>query len=112
MQTTADMIRRWAAERPDHPALRWGDGQMTYAEWPDAEPADDPMVPQAADDVAYQLYSSGTTGLPKGVQLTQANFDAGLPLYPAVRELGSDSVSLVAMPLFHIGGGGWLLAGI
>jgi long-chain acyl-CoA synthetase len=64
------------------------------------------------DDVAYQLYSSGTTGRPKGVQLTQANIAAGLSAYPRIAGLGPDSVSLVAMPLFHIGGGGWLLAGL
>jgi len=88
------------------------DGFASFAEWRDAHPADDPMVTQAPDDVAYQLYSSGTTGRPKGVQLTQANLLAGLSLYPTLMGIGTDTVSLVAMPLFHIGGGGWLLAGI
>ena len=74
--------------------------------------ADDPMVPQAQDDICYQLYSSGTTGRPKGVQLTQANLFSGLDLYPDLLDFGSDSVNLVAMPLFHIGGGGWALAGL
>ena len=32
METTAGIIRRWAAERPEHPALRWGDQQLTYRE--------------------------------------------------------------------------------
>jgi long-chain acyl-CoA synthetase len=88
------------------------DDRPTFAAWRDAHPADDPLVPQAADDVAYQLYSSGTTGRPKGVQLTQSNLEHGLALYPDVMSLGPDSVSLVAMPLFHIGGGGWVLAGL
>jgi len=88
------------------------DGHPSFADWRDAHPADDPMVPQAADDVAFQLYSSGTTGRPKGVQLTQANLEAGRGLYPSLMGLGEDSVSLVAMPLFHIGGGGWILAGL
>ena len=83
-----------------------------FARWRDAHPADDPAVLQAQDDVAYQLYSSGTTGRPKGVQLTQANLQAGVGLYPELMGLGPTSISLVAMPLFHIGGGGWLLAGI
>ncbi|MGZ4718548.1 MAG: AMP-binding protein, partial [Acidimicrobiales bacterium] len=30
--TTAELIRHWAAEQPDHPALRWGDQQLTYRE--------------------------------------------------------------------------------
>ena len=219
METTAALLRHWAAEQPDHPALRWGDQQLTYrelderssrvaqalraagvgptdrvafldknspeqaelfygaaklnavptpvnfrlaapeiavivadaeakvfvvgeefmpviekiafdlpattivvigradgyasfADWRDAQPTDDPMEPQAADDVAYQLYSSGTTGRPKGVQLTQANLAHGLGLYPDLMGFDSDSINLVAMPLFHIGGGGWLLAGL
>ena len=46
------------------------------------------------------------------MQLTQSNLFAGLSLYPTHMGLGPDSVSLVAMPLFHIGGGGWSLAGL
>ena len=69
-------------------------------------------MPQTPDDVAYQLYSSGTTGLPKGVQLTNRNLFSAVPMYQDVMELRGDAVNLVAMPLFHIGGGGWALAGM
>ena len=67
----------------------------------------------APDDVAFQLYSTGTTGRPKGVMLTQRQ-----PLRACCRvatdmwEFTPDSVNLVAMPLFHIGGGGWASSGI
>lgn len=87
-------------------------GRTSFAAWRDAHRPDDPMEPQSAGDVAYQLYSSGTTGRPKGVQLTQANLTTGVSLYPRLLGLGPESVNLVAMPLYHIGGGGWLLAGI
>jgi long-chain acyl-CoA synthetase len=83
----------------------------TFSEWRDSHPADDPEVPVTPDEVAYQLYSSGTTGRPKGVQLTHANLEAGLILYPRVLGLSTESISMVAMPLYHIGGGGWALAG-
>ena len=92
-------------------AIGAADGWRSFADWRDAYPADDPQVAQAADDVAYQLYSSGTTGRPKGVQITQANLAAALSLYPDLLGLGADAVSMVAMPLHHIGGGGWVLAG-
>jgi long-chain acyl-CoA synthetase len=87
------------------------EGRPSFAGWRDAHPADDPQVAQAPGDVAYQLYSSGTTGRPKGVQITQANLEAALSLYPGLLGLGSDAVVMVAMPLYHIGGGGWVLAG-
>jgi long-chain acyl-CoA synthetase len=88
------------------------EGYEDWDTWRDRYPADDPMVPQNDDDVAYQLYSSGTTGLPKGVQLTNRNLFSALPMYTDLMEIRPDSVNMVAMPLFHIGGGGWALAGM
>jgi long-chain acyl-CoA synthetase len=84
----------------------------TYESWVAAFPADDPGIVSANDDVAFQLYSSGTTGRPKGVMLTNDNFFSLLPLAKDMWELSPDAVNLVAMPLFHIGGGGWATAGM
>src|SRR5262245_36046120 len=83
-----------------------------YGDWVDAQPAGDPGVNASDDDVAFQLYSSGTTGRPKGVMLTNANFFGLLPVAKTIWELGPDAVNLVAMPLVHIGGGGWAVAGM
>ncbi len=47
-----------------------------YREWRDSQSAALPgLTPKPGDDV-IQLYTSGTTGLPKGVQLTNANYRA------------------------------------
>jgi long-chain acyl-CoA synthetase len=108
-------VEKIASELPGVRFLVIGAGSgewQSLAEWRDSHPAEDPHEPQEPGDVAYQLYSSGTTGRPKGVQLTQANLFAGLGIYPRIMGLGDRSVSLVAMPLYHIGGGGWLLAGM
>jgi acyl-CoA synthetase (AMP-forming)/AMP-acid ligase II len=63
------------------------------------------------DAVTWQLYTSGTTGLPKGAMLTNLNL-LGLigPLGWEAPELQEGARGLVAMPLYHIGGCGWALA--
>ncbi len=85
------------------------------AEWRDpdgAVPADDPGFEPGPDDVVTQLYTSGTTGLPKGAMISARNFSTILSEADRVFHIGDDTVSLVAMPLFHIGGTGWALAGM
>ncbi|WP_329520300.1 long-chain-fatty-acid--CoA ligase [Spirillospora sp. NBC_01491] len=79
--------------------------------WLAAHPADDPGFVGEPDDIVVQLYTSGTTGVPKGVQLSNTNFAVGERMARRWRLDGS-AVSLVPMPLFHIGGSGWALAGL
>ena len=63
-------------------------------------------------ETALVIYSSGTTGRPKGVLLSQralANHAANLaPAFPFT----DGDANLVAMPLFHVGGIGYALFGI
>ena len=60
----------------------------------------------AADDDLLQLYTSGTTGLPKGVRLNNANYAAFLQLRTRVEgfDYGPDDTVLIVMPLFHVAG--------
>jgi long-chain acyl-CoA synthetase len=88
------------------------DRAVEYESWVSTGDAVDPGAASAPDDVAFQLYSSGTTGRPKGVMLTNDNFFGLLPLAKDMWELSPDAVNLIAMPLFHIGGGGWATAGM
>jgi long-chain acyl-CoA synthetase len=87
----------------DHPR------HETYAAWAGRHRAEDPGVAPAPDDTAMQLYTSGTTGLPKGAMLTNANLGALVPHVSAPWSLDATAVAAVAMPLFHIGGSGWAL---
>jgi acyl-CoA synthetase (AMP-forming)/AMP-acid ligase II len=84
----------------------------SFAPWRDRHGADDPMLPIAGDDVAMQLYTSGTTGLPKGAQLTNHNLLHLLPTWTPEWHLGPGVRNLVLLPMFHIGGAGWALAGL
>ena len=57
-----------------------------------------------AGDLAVLPYSSGTTGLPKGVMLTHRNLVANVAQAQSVMELGPDDVVLAVLPFFHIYG--------
>lgn len=52
-------------------------------------------------DVAVLLYTSGTTGEPKGAQLTHSNMLLNAMLSDTLYERRSDDVALVTLPLFH-----------
>ena len=78
-----------------------------YHDWVGGHADVDPQTPSTPDDVALQLYSSGTTGRPKGVMISNHNLVGLLPVGGELWEMRPDSVVLVAMPLFHIGGSGW-----
>ena len=54
------------------------------------------------NDIAGMLYTSGTTGHPKGVLLSHANFIYNSLVAPRFIDLQEDDVSLCIMPLFHV----------
>ena len=65
-----------------------------------AAPADE-VVDRSADDTAVILYTSGTTGKPKGAELTHANLTINADVSKALFTLDHDDVVLGALPLFH-----------
>ncbi|MEZ6001111.1 fatty acid--CoA ligase [Hyphomonas sp.] len=103
----------------DHPPkviLMEDVGPEGFVGWRDAQSDADPGIEISPDDVALQLYTSGTTGRPKGAMLSHDNLLGGrreaaetdLPW----NQWGPDDVSLVAMPVGHIGGTGWGIVGL
>ncbi len=55
----------------------------------------------ADDDTAVILYTSGTTGTPKGAELTHFNLARNADISRELFDLGSDGITLGALPLFH-----------
>jgi long-chain acyl-CoA synthetase len=99
----------------DENFLNWAPYEM----WVSQQPSDDPNISISAGDIAIQMYTSGTTGRPKGVQLSHGGFFANndaiggeTPADLEFNEWSQDDVSLVAMPAFHIGGTGWGIQGL
>ncbi len=72
--------------------------------------AADPFEASRPDDAILQLYTSGTTGSPKGAVLSNRNLfglrKAGLDNPPSYSLWDEDEAVLVAMPCAHIGGTG------
>ena len=87
------------------------DGLETYDAWRDRQSDVEPMVPSVPEDVCVQLYTSGTTGLPKGVQIMHLGLIAQRLGYLATGEAwaqwSDEEVAMIPMPVFHVGGTGW-----
>jgi malonyl-CoA/methylmalonyl-CoA synthetase len=61
-------------------------------------------VTVAPDELAALLYSSGTTGRPKGIMLSHANLAANARALTHAWEFTSSDVLLHALPVFHVHG--------
>ena len=82
------------------------EGYEPLEAWIEGAAASDPQLEADPEDDVIQVYTSGTTGAPKGVRLTNRNYLAAFRL-----TIGSGCLSyepgdtvLAAMPFFHVAG--------
>ena len=70
-----------------------------------AEPADGyPLAPRAMTDTAVVVYTSGTTGRPKGAMLTHIQLYMNADIPGRLFGVRPDDVVITALPLFHVFG--------
>jgi long-chain acyl-CoA synthetase len=99
-------VRTVVAIGGDH--ARW----PLFDDWIAEHLAEDPGVTTGPDDVAFLMYTSGTTGSPKGVMLSNKNYFSKATGIADEWRFDGDSVSLAVMPMFHMAGSGWALVGM
>lgn len=86
----------------EHQVLRLSQDEL--AELADSAATDFVDAARSADDPASILYTSGTTGKPKGAVLTHGNLAASAQTLIKAWRFTADDVLLHMLPLFHIHG--------
>ncbi|MDM0014701.1 long-chain-fatty-acid--CoA ligase [Variovorax sp. J22P168] len=92
--------------------IRIGGADDEYKAWLSAQAPDAAVHPAAPDDCFVQLYTSGTTGFPKGTMLTHRGMLAHARNSVADVPIDEGARMQVAMPLFHVGGTSYALVGV
>ncbi|NHA68054.1 long-chain-fatty-acid--CoA ligase [Phycicoccus flavus] len=79
-------------------------GPMGPEDFEGGDPVTEP-TPREDDDTAIILYTSGTTGRPKGAELTHSNIHLNATRSAQViQTLSSDDIVMGCLPLFHVFG--------
>ena len=103
-----EFAERWAGawSTSPIPTVYFGGGGDEYEHWlAEHEPIAPHHPGPTPDDIALQMYTSGTTGLPKGALFSHAALK-GVELSAGAMKVTNDSTMLVVIPIFHAGGAG------
>ena len=83
-----------------------GEDARDFRAWRERQSPSDPDLSHQSDATVIMMYTSGTTGVPKGVELTNRNILGHLRFIAngAFGEWTADDVQLICLPISHIGG--------
>lgn len=114
--TQAEFIRHYVKAVPDTPSVEYifttdeipssaADCPKVLKFWDEVEKStvhDETASPQAGlDDLAFILYTSGTTGLPKGAMISHGNLASNVISCAQIFKINDDDVFLCLLPMFH-----------
>ena len=77
---------------------------LSYEHLVSESSADEPTATAGPSDIAYLMYTSGTTGGPKGVMISHAAMVEATRMLSHEGGISSTDKALIVMPLFHLGG--------
>lgn len=114
----ADLMPLAATFRAQRPDLVWlrlregarGDTTQHFEDFLNSGTSEGPPIRALPDDLCYLMYTSGTTGRPKGAMLVQHAVLAGAEIGASESEMVKGGTWLVHSPQFHIGGNGTRLS--
>tara|TARA_B110000114_G_scaffold63803_1_gene67829 strand:+ start:2291 stop:3844 length:1554 start_codon:yes stop_codon:yes gene_type:complete len=98
------MARLCDKNKVNHLLTLNADGGGSLIENSKASVADFSVVDRADNDLAALLYSSGTTGVPKGIMLSHLNLRSNASCLVQAWGFSRDDVLLHALPIFHVHG--------
>jgi long-chain acyl-CoA synthetase len=95
LQKSVSSVRNWISFGTP------GSGELGYEQILAAAAGPAPRPPRTQDDVLLQMYTSGTTGRPKGAMLTHGNMIANTLTALAERDYTAKDTYLHVAPLYH-----------
>jgi acyl-CoA synthetase (AMP-forming)/AMP-acid ligase II len=108
---TEEMEATTEKMRPITPGVRWfistGKGKgdlLSYEDMLNQASGEEPNEQVGPDDVAMIMYTSGATGLPKGVITIQRNIMANTNTMVLELHIVHQEINLLVMPIYHNGG--------
>lgn len=99
-------VQDWLKNTPDARAVSLSEWQALCL----PEPLTRPPVPVNRDDTAVMMFTSGTTGEPKGAIITHNNLLCAIDAYTQKLNLTAADSTILAVPIYHITGLSALLA--